>query len=65
MVGPSLALADAYATTVFAMGAAGLPWLARRPGYGGYVIDDQQRPSWTADVDELLAHGREAVGPAA
>jgi FAD:protein FMN transferase len=65
VVGPSLALADAYATTVFAMGAAGLPWLARRPGYGGYVIDARQRPSWTADVDELLAAGRETVGPAA
>ena len=65
VVGPSLALADAYATTVFAMGAAGLPWLARRPGYGGYVIDDNERPSWTADVDDLLAAGREAVGPAA
>jgi thiamine biosynthesis lipoprotein len=62
VVGPSLALADAYATTVFAMGAAGLPWLALRPGYGGYVIDAGKRPSWTADVDELLAAGREAVG---
>ena len=65
VVGPSLALADAYATTVFAMGAGGLAWLSRRPGYGGYVIDREQRPSWTQDVDLLLAAGLVAVGPAA
>jgi thiamine biosynthesis lipoprotein len=55
VVGPSLALADAYATTVFAMGPAGLDWLARRPGYGGYLIDQEQRPRWTQDVDRLMA----------
>ena len=65
VVGPSLALADAYATTVFAMGAGGLTWLSRRPGYGGYVIDREQRPSWTQDVDQLLSAGLLAVGPAA
>ena len=64
VVGPSLALADAYATTVFAMGTAGLPWLAHRPGYGGYVIDRDLRPSWTQDVDGLMTAGRVAVGPA-
>ena len=65
VVGPSLALADAYATTVFAMGPSGLAWLARRSGYGGYVIDRDQRPSWTQDVDQLLSAGLLAVGPAA
>lgn len=65
VVGPSLALADAYATTAFAMGRAGLAWLAGRPGYGGYAIDHDLRPSWTEDVDPLLAAGSIALGPAA
>lgn len=65
VVGPSLALADAYATTVFAMGPGGLGWLARRPGFGGYVIDRELRPIWTRDVDLLLSAGLVAAGPAA
>lgn len=31
--GPSLAWADAYATTVFVMGEAGLDWVSQFPGY--------------------------------
>lgn len=31
--GPSLAWADAYATTVFVMGEAGLDWMSQFPGY--------------------------------
>jgi thiamine biosynthesis lipoprotein len=64
VIGPSLAVADAYATAAFAMGAAGLGWLATRPGYGGYAIARDQHPSWTHDVDPLLAAGRSAL-PAA
>ncbi|MGH2511126.1 MAG: FAD:protein FMN transferase, partial [Candidatus Limnocylindrales bacterium] len=52
--GPSLALADAYATTAFAMGDAGLAWLAARPGYEGYAIDRDLRPRWTAGFSGLL-----------
>ena len=33
VTGPSLAWADAYATTVFVMGEAGLDWVSRFPGY--------------------------------
>jgi FAD:protein FMN transferase len=65
VIGPSLAVADAYATSAFAMGAAGLPWLATRPGYGGYAVARDLRPSWTPDVEVLLAAGRSALGPAA
>jgi thiamine biosynthesis lipoprotein len=65
VVGPSLALADAYATTAFAMGPAGLAWLAERPGYGGYAIDKGLRPSWNELVEPLLAAARVALGPAA
>ncbi len=54
VTGPSLGFADAYATTAFAMGPAGLAWLAGRPGYAGYAIDSELRPSWTAGFDPLL-----------
>jgi thiamine biosynthesis lipoprotein len=63
--GPSLAVADAYATTAFAMGRDGLAWLATRPGYGGYAIDRDLRPSWNEAVEPLLAAARETLGPAA
>jgi thiamine biosynthesis lipoprotein len=33
VVGPSLTLADAYATAAFAMGAPGLAWVTAHPGY--------------------------------
>ncbi|HLY13410.1 MAG TPA: FAD:protein FMN transferase [Candidatus Limnocylindrales bacterium] len=54
VVGPSLALADAYATAAFAMGRDGLPWLAGRTGYAGYAIDRELRPSWTAGCEPFL-----------
>ncbi len=38
VVGPSLTLADAYATAAFAMGAGGLAWVAAHPGYRAYGI---------------------------
>ncbi len=54
VVGPSLALADAYATIAFAMGAEGIAWVARQPGYGVYAITDDDRVTWTPDLDTLL-----------
>lgn len=53
VVGPTLALADAYATAVFAMGEGGLEWLARQPGFGGLAITTDDRVVWTPLVDEL------------
>jgi thiamine biosynthesis lipoprotein len=55
VAGPSLAQADACATAAFAMGRAGLAWLAGLPGYEGYAIDQNLRPSWTTGFDPLLA----------
>ncbi|MGH2464512.1 MAG: FAD:protein FMN transferase [Candidatus Limnocylindrales bacterium] len=62
VAGPSLALADAYATAAFAMGCSGLEWLAGRPGYAGYAIDRDLRPAWTAGLGWLL---EVAIGEAA
>ena len=54
VIGPGLALTDAYATAAFAMGAAGIDWVARQDGYGGLAITADDRVRWTPLVDELL-----------
>lgn len=43
IVGPSLTFVDAYATAAFAMGSAGLAWVAALAGYEGCAV--------TADAD--------------
>jgi len=43
VVGPDLALADAYATAVMVMGRAGLEWIARRGGYEAMAITNDAR----------------------
>ena len=45
VVGPDLAVADAYATTALAMGEAGLAWLAKRidNGYESAAVTDDGR----------------------
>jgi thiamine biosynthesis lipoprotein len=55
VVGPSLTWADAYATTAFIMGVAGLAWVARHDGYAGYAITDDDRVLWTDGFDRYLA----------
>jgi thiamine biosynthesis lipoprotein len=54
VVGPTLALADAYATAAFAMGEHGIEWIAHQPGYGGLAVTRDGRVVWTALVDALL-----------
>jgi FAD:protein FMN transferase len=43
VVGPDLALADAYATAAMAMGRAGIAWLAELPNHEFAVIADDGR----------------------
>ena len=54
VVGPTLALADAYATAAFAMGEPGIAWVDRQPGFGALAITRDDRVVWTPVVDELL-----------
>jgi thiamine biosynthesis lipoprotein len=54
VVGPSLADADAYATTVYVMGVEGLAWLSERPGYSGCVITHDQELFTTDRFDAYL-----------
>ncbi len=60
IVGPSLTLADAYATAAFAMGPSGLAWVAALPGFAGCgVMTDQDgsnaRLVWTPGFERFFA----------
>jgi thiamine biosynthesis lipoprotein len=55
VAGPSLTLADAYATVGFAMGNAGVAWVAGRPGYSPYAITREGRVRYTDPFGVLLA----------
>lgn len=55
VVGPNLALADAFATAAFAMGKSGVAWVAQQAGYGAYAITPDRRALWTPLLDELRA----------
>ncbi|MBU6316446.1 MAG: FAD:protein FMN transferase [Acidobacteria bacterium] len=54
VVGPSLADADAFATTLYVMGLPGLRWLQERTGYGGCVITRDDEVYTTPDFDAVL-----------
>jgi len=55
VVGPHLSEADAYATAAFAMGEAGLSWIATFPGYAGCVITAGRRLVWTEEFGRYKA----------
>jgi FAD:protein FMN transferase len=57
VVGPTLAIADAYATAGFAMGEEGIGWVARQPGFGAVGITAADRVTWTPLAHELLDLG--------
>jgi thiamine biosynthesis lipoprotein len=64
VVGPSLTRADAYATAAFAMGRAGIEWIASLPGYAGCAITTDDRLVWTEGFEPLRATvGLAAVSP--
>ena len=54
VAGPSLALADAYATAAFAMGADGIRWIAALSGYVGCAITTDGQLVWTNAFESLL-----------
>lgn len=54
VVGPRLGPADAYATTAFALGAAGPAWIAGRPGFGVLAIDGAGNATWSDLLDRLM-----------
>jgi len=55
VIGPELALADAYATAAFVMGAEpGLAWLDGIPDYSGYAVTTDEQVIWTPGFDRYL-----------
>lgn len=46
VVGPGLTLTDAYATAAFAMGEAGISWVASQPGFGVCAVTVQGCTVW-------------------
>lgn len=60
VVGPSLAAADAYATAAYAMGPAGLAWLAGRTDYEGLAIGADRVVTWTDGFERYRARDAEA-----
>ena len=53
VVGPTLALADAFATAGFAMGERGIEWVGRQPGFGALGITRDDRAVWTPLIESL------------
>jgi len=47
VIGPSLTLADAYATAAVAMGGLALPWLSELEGYEALLVDADGGVRWT------------------
>src|ERR1700675_5096150 len=56
-VGVSLTLADAYATSGFAMGDAGVGWVAARPGYAPFAVTAAGRVRYSDAFADLLVSG--------
>ncbi len=54
VVGPTLALADAFATAAFAMGDPGIDWVDGQPGFAAVGITAADRVVWTAAAHEML-----------
>lgn len=55
VVGPNIYDADRFATAAFAMGPAGLTFIAQLEGFEGYMIDDTQTASYTSGFEDYVA----------
>jgi len=55
VVGPNLSQADAYATAAYAMGPAGLAWIATLTAYAGCMITAERRLVWTSEFARYKA----------
>ena len=55
VAGPSLTLADVYATAGFAMGEDGIAWAAAQPGYDVYGVNADGRVRYSEGFAALMA----------
>jgi FAD:protein FMN transferase len=54
VIGPTLALADAYATAAFVMGDSGIGWVDGQPGFAAVGITAADRVVWTSAAHAML-----------
>jgi thiamine biosynthesis lipoprotein len=55
VVGPTLALVDAFATAAFAMGRAGVAWVADQPGFGVCAVTEDGRVLYDDEFGRVRA----------
>ncbi len=60
VIGPDLALADGYATALFAAGSPGLAWFPPHTGYDALIIDEGLAATFTAGLDNYRQKARAA-----
>lgn len=63
VIGPTLALADAYATAAFAMGESGIGWVEDQPGFAAVGITVADRVVWTRGAHDILDIGAPVPEP--
>jgi thiamine biosynthesis lipoprotein len=63
VAGPSLTMADAYATAGFAMSTAGTSWVAGRRGYAPFAITESGRVQYNDAFADLLVTATRASAP--
>jgi len=56
VIGPNVYEADRFATAAFAMGKAGINFIASRPGLAGYAIDHEGVATYTTDFEKYVAN---------
>ncbi len=56
VIGPNVYEADCYATAAFAMGRAGIRFIESLDGFEGYMIDSNQRATFTSGFDRYQNH---------
>lgn len=61
VIGPSLAMADAYATAAFVLGPKGLAWVESHPGYGALAVTVADRLVWTPTISPFLSNISDAA----
>jgi FAD:protein FMN transferase len=57
VIGPDVCEADGYATAAFAMGRNGIGFIEALDGFEGYMIDSNQRATFTSGFGRYMDHG--------
>ncbi len=56
VIGPDIFSADCFATAAFAMGRKGIYFIENLEGYEGYMIDGDERATFTSGFSRYLSH---------